>query len=69
LLYPIGVDFNAVTMSFYAAKQVSECHSIADAGIDRRKCLRENQPIPQSFGLGYWKREKAELRLAMGTHG
>jgi hypothetical protein len=46
LLCPIGVDFNSIAMSPYVAKQMGECHSIADAGIDRRKSFRKNQPIP-----------------------
>src|SRR5450755_4387845 len=59
LFCPIGVDFNAVTMSCYVVKQVSERRSVADAGIERRESFGKSQPILQSPDLRYRKREKS----------
>jgi len=59
LFRAIGIDFNTVAMSWHILKQLGECHSITDTGIDCRKSLGKRQPILQSFGLGFRKREKA----------
>jgi hypothetical protein len=59
LFGPIGIDLNAIARSGYAMKQLSECHSVANAGVERRKSLGKAQPILESFGLGNWQREKA----------
>jgi hypothetical protein len=59
LFCPIGVDLNAIPVSGYAMQQVGERRAIANTGIKRRESLREDQPIPQSLGLGYRKGEKA----------
>jgi hypothetical protein len=53
LFDPIGVDLNAIAMCNDAVKQVCESHSIADTGIERRKALREAQPILETFSLRY----------------
>jgi hypothetical protein len=59
LFCPISVDLNSVATRGHVLKQIGECHSIANAGIERRKSFREGQPTLQTFGFKYWKREKA----------
>jgi len=34
LFYPIGIDFNSVTMRGHVLKNMSECRAIADTGIE-----------------------------------
>jgi hypothetical protein len=55
----IGVNLNSIAIAGHVLKQISECNAIADAGIERRESLGKGQPILESFGLGYRKREKA----------
>jgi hypothetical protein len=55
----MGVNLNSVAIAGHVLKQMSECHTITDTGIERREGLGKGQPILKPFGLGNWKWEKA----------
>ena len=68
LFGPIGVDLDAIAMSGYAMKQVSECHAISHAGIECRESLREGKAILQPRGFRDGQREKSQLGFSMWSH-
>ena len=65
LFGPIGVDLDAIAMSGYAMQQVSECHAISNAGIERREFRCEGKAILQSRGFRHGQREKSQLGFSM----
>src|SRR5208282_3393080 len=68
LFCPIGVDLDAIAMSGYAMKQVSERHAIPYAGIDCRELGCEGKTISQPSGFRHGQREKSQLDFSMWSH-
>src|SRR5258708_19520049 len=68
LFCPIGVDLNAITVSGYAMKQVSERHAISHARIERREFRCEGKALHQPWGFRHGQWEEPQLGFAMWSH-
>jgi hypothetical protein len=50
----MGVDLKSVAIADRVLNHMSECHTIADAGIESRKSCGKDEAFPQPSGFSDW---------------